>query len=145
MPDWKLVELPRFADPNRGGILSVAEVAKVTDGVFDGARRVYFIVNHERKVIVRGGHYHPAGGKLEFMFVPVGLAAVELHSASGCDEMVFLYEPKQKAVKGIFIPANVWHRVKIYPGSVLVSIASTNYDPSESIADLSTCACKKTP
>lgn len=144
MPDWKLVELSRFADDKRGGILSVAEVAKVTCGSFGSARRVYFIANHERKVIVRGGHYHPSEGKLEFMFVPIGLASVELHSASGCDENLFLDEPKQKPVCGVFIPSNVWHRVKIYPGSVLVSIASTNFDPSESIADLPPCACKKT-
>lgn len=143
MPDWKLVELPRFTDPNRGGILSVADVAKVTCGSFGNARRVYFIANHESEAIVRGGHYHPDGGKLEFMFVPIGRASAELHSSSGCDENLILDEPKEKPVYGVFIPSNVWHRVKIYPGSILVSIASTNFDPSESIADMPLCACKK--
>lgn len=143
MPDWKLVDLPMFSGDSRGGILSVAEVSKVTCGAFGSAKRVYFIANHESKAIVRGGHYHPDGGKLEFMFVPIGLASAELHSASGCDECVFLDAPKEKAAQGIFIPANVWHRVKIYPNSVLVSIASTNFDPSEAIADLPSCACKK--
>jgi len=136
---WKIVELPTITDEVRGGSLIIAEINKVTGNAFTAARRVYYIINTENQQISRGGHYHPVGGKQEILLALSGKAIFDLHGPGACQEGLILDRPTQ----ALFIPGNVWHAVKLDPGTILVSIASTNYDAKESIPDLPFCSCKR--
>src|SRR3989344_9047498 len=138
MKDWKLVDIPRFYDVTRGGTLGVAEINKVADGVFDSARRVYYIVNNEEKMIERGGHYHPAGGKQEFWLVPTGRLIADLHGPNKC-QIGLILDQKQ----ALLIPSGVWHSVKLDPGTVLISVSSTNFHKDESVMEMPSCHCQK--
>ncbi len=135
---WKLVDLPVFFDKSRGGRFYVAEVAKVAEGLFTSAPRIYFIANNEARVITRGGHCHPENGKSEFLCAICGFATVELHGAEACHGGVVLDAPE----KVLLIPPGVWHGVTLYAGAVLLVVASTVYSPNECVADKPSCFCR---
>ncbi|OGF64217.1 hypothetical protein A2661_00535 [Candidatus Giovannonibacteria bacterium RIFCSPHIGHO2_01_FULL_45_24] len=138
MTKWAVVKFLEFVDQKRGGVLVASEVIRDTNGAFEAARRVYYIVNNTGDAIKRGGHYHPHGGKQEIWLVPVGRVTTNLHSAKECQEVVL--DSRDRA---LFIPGDVWHDARLDPGTVLICIASTNYNPAESISSLPSCACKK--
>lgn len=135
MARWRLVNLPVHKTDSRPQPLVVAELGAVTRGLFDAARRVYWIVNNGDTTIRRGAHYHPEGGKQELMVAFHGQAKVELHSREECDT-VLLDTPYQALV----IPSGVWHEVLLTPGAALVVVASTNFQPDESHTELP-CKC----
>jgi dTDP-4-dehydrorhamnose 3,5-epimerase-like enzyme len=119
-----LVELPTFT--HKEGKLILAEVRKVSSGLFLSAPRVYWIVNDTEKEIERGGHYHPKGGKKEIMICLSGKANIELHAQAFCTH-VTLDSPKL----GLLIPNMLWHKVLMFPGAILLCIASTEYNQEE--------------
>jgi mannose-6-phosphate isomerase-like protein (cupin superfamily) len=123
---WKLVTLPSHRTAGKPGLLVLSETPKVTDGLFDAAPRNYWIVNDTPEPTTRGKHYHPRGGKQEYLVCLHGRAVIELHSADGCDS-VTLDRPDLALV----IPSEVWHGVTLQPGAILLSTASTLYHPEE--------------
>jgi len=128
---WKNVELQAIYTAGKPGRLVVAEPVKLAPEFFpgDAAPRVYWIVNDSGVWSERGGHYHPEGGKRELLVAVSGVVEVELHSAAACEELVLV----GASPLGLLIPNGVWHGVRIGPGSVLLSIASTLYAPDESV------------
>ena len=124
-----LVELPTFT--HKEGKLIIAEVRKISADMFLSAPRVYWIVNDTGKEIERGGHYHPEGGKKEIMVCLTGKANVELHSKTFCTH-VTLDSPKL----GLLIPNMLWHKVLMFPGAILLCIASTEYHNEECLTAL---------
>jgi len=103
--------------------------------MFSEAKRVYMITNDSSKPEVRGGHRHPPGGKLEFLICTKGAMTVELHHPARCGT-VRLASPDEALVFG----SDVWHKVTLEPGSQLLSVASTNFDPKEALPDM-LCDC----
>ena len=139
MNKWKIIDLPiRENIPDKPGKLIFSEVKEVTGGNFNSARRVYWIINNTQEDASRGGHYHPQGGKQEYIVCLSGKMEVELHSENKCED-IFIDKPNL----ALYIPCGVWHRVILSPGAVFLSVASTNFDPNESINDLPACFCGK--
>ena len=132
---WKIVDLQSVRTAGKPGLLCVVELVKHANGLFDAAPRVYFIINDSRDWSARGGHYHPEGGKKELIVALRGTIEFDLHAVEGCDRVV-LETPTQ----GLLIPNGVWHGVRLSRGAILLSIASTLYDPGESLSDRP-CAC----
>lgn len=132
---WKLASLKTFTSAEKPSPLFVAEFGVITDGLFETARRVYMVRNDGRKRESRGGHRHPAGGKLEFLICVAGKMSVRLHYPKACGR-VRLSRPDQALV----IASDVWHEVTLEPGAMLLSVATTNFDPAESRAD-KLCGC----
>lgn len=126
-PRWKLVDLPSFRVSGKPGLLVDAEVAKVTEGLFDSAPRNYWIVNDTSEPTARGGHYHPTEGKQECLICLCGRAVVELHSKECCESVVL-----DRPDLALVIPAEIWHKVLLSVGGVLLSIASRPFDKDES-------------
>lgn len=135
---WKIVDLQAIHAAGKPGRLVVAEMAKLAPEFFpgDAAPRVYWIVNDSGGWSARGGHYHPDGGKRELLVAVTGIVEVDLHSAQACGETLLVSVSSQ----GLLIPNGVWHGVRLSPGSVLLSIASTLYAPDESISS-KPCRC----
>ncbi|HMB26429.1 MAG TPA: FdtA/QdtA family cupin domain-containing protein [Patescibacteria group bacterium] len=133
---WKLLALPGILKKEpKNGLLILVEPGKL--GVFPNAPRVYYIISSEKSV--RGGHYHPQGGKQEILICLQGEIEVKLHSQEACGS-VMLSSPD----KGVFIPCEVWHEVHMDPGAILLSLASTEFDFEESIEVLPfPCQCGK--
>lgn len=124
-----LVEMPHFVSPEKTGPLSVVEPGKIPECPFDVAKRVYYIVNNGFEPETRGGHYHPEGGKQEILICLFGAVDLSLISPSGGDQISLM-----KPWEGVIIPSGVWHEVRLAPQSILLSVASTLYDPNEAIA-----------
>lgn len=123
---WKLVTLPSHRTVGKPGLLVLSETPKVTDGLFDTAPRNYWIVNDTSEPTTRGKHYHPRGGKQEYLVCLSGRAVVELHSQGGCDNVVL-----DRPDLALVIPSEVWHGVTLTPGAILLSTASTLYNSDE--------------
>jgi len=128
---WELVELSSFFTEGKPGQLIVAEIENVTDGLFEEARRVYWIVNNTQGWSERGGHYHPVGGKQEFMVCLFGRAIFTLEDADKREVYFELSGPNWAVV----IPSGVWHSVELSPGAILLSVASTNFESDEAITN----------
>lgn len=111
--------------------LIIAEVEQSTEGLFDAARRVYWVLNNGDEKKDHGGHYHPKGGKQEILVCLAGRAEVKLIDAKGNADEFSLTDPS----KGLLVVSGVWHQITLFPGTVLLSIASTNYDPNEAISE----------
>lgn len=127
---WKLTRLKTFSSPEKPSPLFVAEIGQLTEGLFEASRRVYMICNRSKGSETRGGHRHPAGGKLEFLICVSGVMSVRLHYPGACGR-VGLFHPDQALV----ISSDVWHEITLEPGSMLLSVASTNFDPKEALTD----------
>ena len=133
VPRWRLIEMEEVR--NKPGVMVIAEFTKLIPDLFTTVPRVYWIVNDTPNESVRGGHYHPPGGKQEMWVCFNGTANVKLHSVEGCGELA-LDSPS----KVLVIPSKVWHEVTLSPGAILVSMASTLYSSHESVTDLP-CSC----
>ena len=132
---WKIVDLQAIRTAGKPGLMVVTELPKHAAGLFETSPRTYFIVNDTDAWSARGGHRHPAGGKKELIVAVRGAVEFDLHSADACGREV-LEDPG----RGLLIPNDVWHGVRLSPGAVLLSIASTLYAPEESLLD-KLCAC----
>lgn len=135
---WKIISLQTVSGTlEKPGDLTIAELANIAPGFFpgDAAPRVYWIANGGRAWSVRGGHYHPEGGKRELIVAMLGEIEFELHSVGGCG-----HAKLTESSQGLLIPGGVWHGVRISPGGALLSIASTLYAPGESVIE-KPCAC----
>lgn len=132
---WKIVDLQAVRTAGKPGLLAIAELPKHVLGLFPAAPRVYYIVNDSGDWSVRGGHYHPEGGKKELIVALQGEIEFDLHAAGACDREV-LKTPTQ----GLVIPNGVWHGVRLSPGAILLSIASTLYAPDEARTE-KPCGC----
>ncbi|MEK7546249.1 MAG: FdtA/QdtA family cupin domain-containing protein [Patescibacteria group bacterium] len=126
---WKIVDLQCVRTSGKPGLLAIAELPKHVLGLFSSAPRVYFIVNDSGDWSVRGGHFHPEGGKKELIIALQGRIEFDLHAAAGCGREVL-----ESPTRGLVIPNGVWHGVRLSPGAILLSIASTLYAPDEAIA-----------
>jgi hypothetical protein len=129
-PVWRLVELQSMHATGKEGVLTIAELSKIAPGFFplDVAPRVYWITNPSMSWIVRGGHMHPEGGKRELIVALAGRIDFEMHMPGFCGE-----ESCADSKRGMLIPNGVWHRMRLSPGAILLSIASTLYAPDESV------------
>ncbi|MEK7159494.1 MAG: FdtA/QdtA family cupin domain-containing protein [Patescibacteria group bacterium] len=128
-----LITLPVLT--HKPGDLIIAEPRKICLNFFHSAPRVYWIINNTEQEVERGGHCHPQGGKREIMICLSGLANVELHCLQFCTH-VTLDSPKQ----GLLVPNMLWHKVRLAPGAILLSIASTERSSDECI-DKMPCNC----
>lgn len=136
MPNaWDLVDLQAFRTAGKPGLLAVAELPKHALGLFEAAPRVYVIVNDSGDWSVRGGHLHPEGGKKELIVALQGTIEFELHAASGCGRVTL-----DAPTRGLLLPNGTWHGVRLSPGAILLSVASTLYAPDESVA-AKPCGC----
>lgn len=135
---WRIVDLQTVSMPDKPGLLAIAELAKIAPGFFpnDAAPRVYWIRGSQSEWDIRGGHYHPEGGKREMIVAIAGEIRFDLHAEAACGQ-VTLNGRKQQ---GLLIPNGVWHGLRLSPAAVLLSIASTLYAPDESIA-AKPCGC----
>lgn len=129
-PVWRLVELQSVGVAGKEGILTIAELSKIVPGFFplDAAPRVYWITNPSAEWIERGGHVHPEGGKRELIVALAGRIDFEMHAPGSCGTASC-----QDSSHGMLIPNGVWHRVRLSPGAILLSIASTLYALDESV------------
>ncbi len=136
-PPWNVITLQSVVVPEKPGLMVIAELAKIAPGFFpnDAAPRVYSISNTTKKWSPRGGHYHPEGGKRELIIALKGTIEFSMHSSDGCGFAV-LESPQQ----GLLIPNGIWHGVRMSPGAILLSIASTLYTQGESITS-KPCGC----
>ncbi|WKZ29582.1 MAG: FdtA/QdtA family cupin domain-containing protein [Patescibacteria group bacterium] len=128
---WKIIALQTIRGTTaKPGELAVAELVKIAPGFFahDAAPRVYWITNTGTGWSLRGGHVHPDGGKREIIVALAGAIEFDLHAAMSCGKIV-LDDPGH----GLLIPNGVWHGVRISPGGILLSIASTLYASDESV------------
>lgn len=132
---WKIVDLQNVRTEGKPGLLAIAELPKHVLGLFASAPRVYFIVNDSGDWSARGGHYHPEGGKKELIVAVQGMIEFDLHAAGGCGREVL-----ETPTRGLVIPNGVWHGVRLSPGAVLLSIASTLYLPDEARTE-KLCGC----
>lgn len=124
MPIWKLINLP--TQHHKPGLLVLSEPKIVSAGSFLESKRIYWITNNTGETIVRGCHYHPAGGKEEYLVCLHGKAIVELHSQNGCGQ-----ETLADSTTALYLPTGVWHGVTLTPGSILLSVASLEPRPNE--------------
>lgn len=131
IPFGNLITLPSYRTDGKPGTLVVAEPYKIAAAFFEGdaAERVYWIVNDTPDWSARGGHLHPAGGKREIMVALSGTVLVSLHTAEGICPEVRLDRPDT----ALLVPNDVWHAVRLSPGAILLSIASTRYAPDEAV------------
>ena len=132
---WKIVGLQAIRTPGKPGLMVVAELPRHVAGLFEASPRTYFIVNDSDGWSARGGHRHPAGGKKELIVAVRGIIEFDLHAQDACGHET-LDDPSQ----GLLIPNGVWHGVRMSPGAVLLSIASTLYAPDEALLD-KPCGC----
>ena len=111
-------------------MLTIAELVKIAPAFFpnNAAPRTYWIINDTQEWSMRGGHYHPEGGKREFVVALAGRIGFELHAEASCGD-AWLDSPEF----GLLIPNGVWHSVRLSPGAILLSIVSTLYAPDESV------------
>jgi hypothetical protein len=127
---WKIVNLQNVRTPGKPGLLAIAELAKIAAGFFpdDAAPRVYWIINDGPEWSLRGGHYHPEGGKRELIMALSGQIEFDLHAVAACGKLRI-----ETPTQGLLISSGVWHGVRLSPGAILLSIASTLYMPDESV------------
>lgn len=120
----KMLEFPQHGDDR--GHLVIAEGQK--DIPFD-IKRVFYIYGSDRNV-VRGQH---ANRRSEFVLINVaGTSKVKVKDGEGNEAIFCLNRPHT----GIYLPTMVWKDMYDFSeDSVLLCLASTNYDPTEYIRD----------
>lgn len=125
-------ELPHYRSEEKPGPLVVIEPSKIPGCPFKEALRTYHIVNNGFDPERRGGHYHPEGGKQEIQVCLHGWAEFLLIAPSGKEDRIVLNHPWT----AVIIPSMVWHQITLGPQSILLSVASTLFDPKEAITEL---------
>lgn len=131
----QLVRIPAFRTDGKPGALFVTEACKITGGLFSAAPRVYWIINDSDSDSIRGGHGHPEGGKLEYLVCLHGHVEAELHSDEECETLIL-----EGSTTALVIPTGIWHRFRLSPGAILLSVASTEFSSDEAFTEMP-CAC----
>ena len=124
MNQVKLMEFPQRGD-DRGHLVIVEGKQDVP---FD-IKRCFYIYGSEHDV-VRGQH---ANRRSEFVLINVaGTSKVKVKDGEGNEAIFCLNRPHT----GIYLPTMVWKDMYDFSeDSVLLVLASTNYDPTEYIRD----------
>lgn len=128
MAPWKLIELPN--NRVKPGLLVMSQPEDITDGLFSEAKRVYWIINDTEAPTLRGNHYHPKGGKVEYLISMKGAIEIELHSAEECGKVVL-----DKPTQALLIRPGTWHSLNIPVGGILLAVASTKHLEGESLPE----------
>jgi RimJ/RimL family protein N-acetyltransferase/dTDP-4-dehydrorhamnose 3,5-epimerase-like enzyme len=123
-PAFKLLEFPELGDER--GQLVVAETGTQIPFVI---QRVFYIFGSDAKV-VRGLH---ANRRSQFVLINVqGNSKVKIDLGKGQPTVVELAKPHQ----GVYLNKMVWKEMYDFsPNSILLCLASENYDPQEYIRD----------
>ena len=124
MNEVRMLEFPQRGDER--GHLVICEGG--IDIPFD-IKRVFYIYGSDKDV-VRGQH---ANRKSEFVLINVaGTSKVKVKDGEGNEAIFCLNRPHT----GIYLPTMVWKDMYDFSeDSVLLCLASTNYDPAEYIRD----------
>ncbi len=132
---WKRVDLP--FSRSKPGLMVIAELGIIAPEFFpnEAAPRIYWISNTTSDWVERGGHVHPVGGKRELIVAISGEIEFDLHAAEACGRLRL-----ESPGVGVLIPNGVWHRARLSPSAVLLSIASTLYVVGESALE-KPCGC----
>ncbi|MDR0221843.1 MAG: FdtA/QdtA family cupin domain-containing protein [Lachnospiraceae bacterium] len=122
--DIKVILFPQVGDER--GSLVIVEGGK--DIPFD-IKRVFYIYGSDANV-VRGQHANRA---TDFMLINVsGTSKVKIIDGNNVAYVVHLDKPHY----GIYLPHMLWKDMYDFsPDSVLLALASTNYDPGDYIRD----------
>lgn len=122
--DVKMLEFPQKGDER--GYLVIVEGMK--DIPFE-IKRIFYIYGSD-STVVRGQH---ANKKTEFILINVsGQSKVRVKDGRGKEEIFLLDRPHT----GIYLPKLVWKDMYDFsPDSILLCLASENYDPEEYIRD----------
>ena len=124
MNEVRMLEFPQYGDER--GHLVICEGGK--DIPFE-IKRVFYIYGSDKDVI-RGQH---ANRRSEFVLINVsGTSKVKVKDGEGNEAIFCLNRPHT----GIYLPTMVWKDMYDFSeDSVLLCLASTNYDASEYIRD----------
>jgi hypothetical protein len=128
MTPWKIIDLP--SNRVKPGLLAMSQPEDITGGLFSEAKRVYWIINDTDTPTLRGNHYHPKGGKIEYLVALHGTIEVGLHSSEECGTVIL-----DNPTKALIIPSGVWHSVTISVGGIMLAVASTKQAPGESLPE----------
>lgn len=122
--DVRMLEFPQKGDER--GYLVIVEGMK--DIPFE-IKRIFYIYGSD-STVVRGQH---ANKKTEFILINVsGQSKVRVKDGRGKEEVFLLDRPHT----GIYLPKLVWKDMYDFsPDSILLCLASENYDPEEYIRD----------
>ena len=106
----------------------VLEPRKATDARMTAFARVYDVHNRSDRTETRGGHRYPLMGKQTVLRCLLGSMRVELHHPEKCG-VVTLDDP----IDALVIHADVWHKVELGAGAIMLSCATTEFTPGETI------------
>lgn len=123
MSAWRLIRFPEVVEP-RGALVW----AQAGDQLPFAPRR-FFLIDRVPHGVVRGAHAHR---ELHEVLVAVA-GAVTLELDDGCEQAtVMLDDP----TLGLYLPPLVWRTQRQYaPGSMLLALASHDYDPDDYVRD----------
>jgi hypothetical protein len=92
-------------------------------------KRVFWVLDTPSEM-KRGGHANKATE--EIMVVLNGAVTVETESRSGRKQTFELNDP----AVGLYIPTYCWLSIRFAPGTILLCLASTDFDETDYIQDL---------
>lgn len=123
MSAWRLIHFPEVVEP-RGSL-----VWAQTGGVLPFTPPRFFLIHRVPDGVVRGAHAHH---ELHEVLVAVA-GQVTLELDDGCGRAtVVLDDP----TVGLYLPPLVWRTQRRYaPGSMLLALASHDYDPDDYVRD----------
>ncbi len=123
MSAWRLLRFPEVVEP-RGALVW----AQASD-VLPFTPRRFFFIHRVPEDVVRGAHAHH---ELHEVLVAVA-GEVTLELDDGCEHAtVVLDDP----TRGLYLPPLVWRTQRRYaPGSMLLALASHDFDPDDYVRD----------
>ena len=123
-PDPYLLRFDQIGDAASGFITSTQQAANLPFAV----KRIFWTYDTPTEKS-RGGH----ANKLtqEIMVVVAGGVEVETETLTGIKENFRLNDTNT----GLYIPANCWLNIRLQPGTILLCLASTDFDPTDYIRD----------
>ena len=123
-PNPYLLRFEQFGDAVSGFITSTQQAANLPFAV----KRIFWTYDTPTEKS-RGGHANKQ--TQEIMVVVTGEAIVETENLTGKNE-TFRLDDKNT---GLYIPANCWLTIKLQPGTILLCLASTDFDATDYIRD----------
>jgi len=91
-------------------------------------RRVFWVYNVP-SLVVRGQHAHKTTNMV--LICLQGTVSIEVENVDGVKQDFHLATPQQ----GLYLPAMYWSRISLEPSSILLSLASSDYEEEDYIRD----------
>jgi dTDP-4-dehydrorhamnose 3,5-epimerase-like enzyme len=119
-----LIDFPEFNTEHKGS-LSFCQSGLIPFEV----KRIYWVYNIQYET-TRGGHAHVDDEQV--LICVSGKTQLRIINRLK-NEFHFMLD---KPTKGVYIPKMMWREIVLSPGSVLLSLASTLYEPKDYIRNL---------